>query len=86
MKLLKKINRKLKAVSIFLSKLKGTPRKPVSKVNESSFVASAEICWIRAAQLAHFPEIFDLIKNSSAPVSANSRNIFREQKFSWTKI
>ena len=70
----------LKAASIFLSKLKNSERNLVALVNENSITSTAETLWIRSTQLAHFHEIFDLIKNPNAQVSADSRMIFREHK------
>ena len=70
----------LKATQLFLSKLRTKKGPPVSIVNESSLASSAEILWLRSTQRAHFPELFELTKNSNAQVSATSRTIFREHK------
>ena len=70
----------LKAAQIFLSKLKGQQRKLVAISNENSLNSAAEILLIRATQLIHLPEMFDLAKNSNCQVSAASRTLFREHK------
>ena len=70
----------VKAAEMFLSKLKTAPKTLSVVVNKNSLSSSAEILWIRATQMAHFSELFDLCKNPNAQVSAINRNIFREHK------
>ena len=70
----------LTAAQLFLNKLKGPPRTLAAAVNGNSNTITAEILWIRATQISHFPEIIELCRNPKAQVSASSRTLFREHK------
>ena len=67
----------LKYASKFLSYIKREPFQP--KVSSDKLVylsEKSEIMWIQAIQQKYFPDLFKLVKNAKAHVSASSRSLF----------